>query len=82
MSRFGNLKDKHGVRFSERESEVIEHVIKGKTNLEIADLLGVQEKTVKYHITTIYRIAGCKSRAQFIANYYSTGKFRLPGKQS
>lgn len=82
MSRVGHSKIKMNGGFSERESQVIELLVKGKTNQEMADELLVQEKTIKYHITSIYKIAGCKSRAQFIANYYSTGKFRMPGKHS
>lgn len=53
--------------FSRAQREVAEHLIKGLSNQEIADLLFVCEKTIKFHITAILKIAGVKSRHSFIA---------------
>jgi DNA-binding CsgD family transcriptional regulator len=54
---------------SSREAEVVEHVIKGQTNQEVADKLFVTEKTVKFHLTNIYRKVEVKSRAQLIVKF-------------
>ena len=40
---------------SNRESEVAELVSKGLSNKEVANQLFVTEKTVKFHLTNIYK---------------------------
>jgi DNA-binding NarL/FixJ family response regulator len=40
---------------SNRESEVAELVTKGMSNKEVANQLFVTEKTVKFHLTNIYK---------------------------
>lgn len=50
-------------------ANVAVRVIAGKSNKEIASELFVTEKTVKFHITSMYKRAGVSSRAQFIVKY-------------
>lgn len=57
---------------SRRESEVASLVAEGLANRKIAERLFVTEKTVKFHLTNIYRKMKLKSRAQLIV-------FCLPG---
>lgn len=51
---------------SNREAEVAELVVKGLSNKEVANQLFVTEKTVKFHLTNIYKKMNVKSRAQLI----------------
>src|SRR5277367_110526 len=51
---------------SHREAEVAELVTKGLSNKEVASQLFVTEKTVKFHLTNIYKKMSEKSRAQLI----------------
>jgi DNA-binding CsgD family transcriptional regulator len=51
---------------SNREAEVAELVSKGLSNKEVANRLFVTEKTVKFHLTNIYKKMQVKSRAQLI----------------
>lgn len=51
---------------SHREAEVAELVSKGLSNKEVANQLFVTEKTVKFHLTNIYKKMAVKSRAQLI----------------
>src|SRR6185503_6454265 len=51
---------------SNREAEVAELVTKGLSNKEVASQLFVTEKTVKFHLTNIYKKMSVKSRAQLI----------------
>ena len=51
---------------SHREAEVAELVSKGLSNKEVASQLFVTEKTVKFHLTNIYKKMSVKSRAQLI----------------
>ena len=51
---------------SGREQEIFSGLLEGCTNQEIADSLGICEKTVEVHLTSIYRKIGVKSRNQAI----------------
>lgn len=51
---------------SHREAEVAELVSRGLSNKEVANQLFVTEKTVKFHLTNIYKKMAVKSRAQLI----------------
>ena len=50
-----------------REQEVMQLIIDGKTNREIADVLVLAEATVKSYIKNIYRKLNVRSRVQAIA---------------
>ena len=54
---------------SSSEQRVFELVIKGLSNREIANKLFVTEKTIKYHLTNIYKELSLKSRSQLIAKH-------------
>ncbi len=53
-------------KLSNREAEVAELVSQGLSNKEVANRLFVTEKTVKFHLTNIYKKMEVKSRAQLI----------------
>ena len=50
-----------------REAEILIWVRKGKTNGQIACLLGIGETTVATHLERIFRKLGVRSRAQAVA---------------
>jgi DNA-binding CsgD family transcriptional regulator len=52
---------------TEREREVAEHVMLGRTNREIADALVVSERTVETHVANIFSKLGFTSRSQLAA---------------
>ena len=41
-------------KITNRQAEIIRHILQGKSNKEIAKLVGVSERTIKGHITSIY----------------------------
>ena len=51
---------------SNREVEVTELVSQGFSNREIAGKLFITEKTVKFHLTNVYKKMQVRSRAQLI----------------
>jgi DNA-binding NarL/FixJ family response regulator len=51
---------------TERESAVLHMVALGKTDLEIAQRLGISERTVRYHLHNIYRKLGMSRRCEVI----------------
>ena len=52
---------------SRREREVALHVFAGLANREIADALGISEKTVEAHLGSACTKLGLRSRAQLAA---------------
>ncbi|MFC4737934.1 response regulator [Bacillus daqingensis] len=49
-----------------REQEVLELLVEGKTNKEIAEALVISDKTVKIHVSNMFKKMGVKSRSQAI----------------
>ena len=48
---------------TKREKEIFEYLITNKTTKEIADKLGISEKTVRNHISNIMQKLDVKGRA-------------------
>lgn len=51
---------------SERQVDVASEVVKGLTNKEIGDLLFITEKSVKHHMTNIYKVLNFKNRKELL----------------
>ena len=47
-----------------RETEIVNYILLGKTNKEISEKLFIQEVTVKYHISNIFRKLDIKKRTE------------------
>ncbi|TXK74533.1 response regulator transcription factor [Paenibacillus sp. N3.4] len=54
---------------SEREKEVVELLVKGYTNQEIATDLHITEVTVKKHLTAVFRKLNVRNRTQLVNSY-------------
>lgn len=64
-------------RLSRREMEVVESVTKGLSNKLVAQDLFVTEKTIKFHLTNIFKKAGVNSRSRLIVKY-NAAKYAAP----
>jgi two-component system response regulator DegU len=62
---------------SDREMEVLVLVVDGKSNKEIAALLGISHQTVKNHITSILRKFGVEDRTQAVVYALKRGWVKL-----
>ncbi|MEG3617227.1 response regulator transcription factor [Magnetovibrio sp. PR-2] len=51
---------------TQREAEILTHLVDGKTNKQIARELDLQEITVKIHVRNVYRKIGAGNRAQAV----------------
>jgi two-component system response regulator FixJ len=58
---------------SDREREVLQHVVQGKLNKQIADDLGIHERTVKLHRTAITTKLGVPSVAELTKLWLEAG---------
>lgn len=55
-----------GFNLTLREREVLELVIEGRRNKEIADILSISTNTVKIHISSIFRKLGVRNRVECV----------------
>ena len=62
---------------SNREMEVLECVVRGLSNKEIASLLGISHQTVKNHVTSILRKFSVEDRTQAVVYALKHGWVRL-----
>ena len=58
---------------TKRELEILRLVQRGRSNREIAEEMGIEEKTVKNHINSIYSKLGIASRAEAMATRLGRG---------
>jgi DNA-binding NarL/FixJ family response regulator len=49
---------------TDRQSQVLKLMVKGKSNRDIATQLGLSEGTVKIHVTAVFKALGVSSRTQ------------------
>lgn len=73
LSRFENL--------SKREHHVLELLVGGMTNKEIARSIDLQEATIKIHVKNIYRKMGVSNRAQAVRMAIQPGWQATPARQ-
>lgn len=62
----GRSRSAHSSVLTPRELQVLEFIVAGKSNREIAELLFIEEKTVKNHISNIYSKLHLKNRYEAI----------------
>jgi len=62
---------------SRREKEIVDALIAGCTNKEIAQRLGVSDQTIKNQLTTLYRKVGVSGRLELVV--WAIGNRTKPG---
>lgn len=62
---------------SDREMEVLNCVVRGMSNKEIANLLGISHQTVKNHITSVLRKFNVEDRTQAVVYALKRGWVKL-----
>lgn len=70
---------------TEREREILTVIAQGHSNIEIADRLGLSQKTVRNHVSNIFNKLQVADRAQAIVRAREAGLGKAdagPGKQS
>lgn len=62
-----------------RETEVLEHLVRGACNKEIAQALGIMESTIKSHLQTVYSKMGVRGRLELVLQVLSRASKTDPG---
>lgn len=60
-----------------REQEIFELLILNKSTRDIADFLGISEKTVRNHISNAMQKLGVKGRAQAVVELIKLGEINI-----
>jgi len=58
-------------KLTPRQTDVMRLVARGDTNKDIAATLGCAENTIELHVTALLRRAGCSSRTQLVARFWT-----------
>ncbi len=61
------MQAKQRFQLTDREQAAVEHLVKGCTNKEIADALGISEPTVKEHLRHVMQKTGTHTRTGILA---------------
>jgi len=56
--------DTYKFKFSKREAELIDGIIQGKNNMQLAEAFNLSANTIKTHIRNIYQKTGASNRAE------------------
>lgn len=67
MDKEMDIRIKERSSLTEREKEILGHLLKGESNKEIAALAFVSTETIKTHLHNIYKKLGVKSRLETVA---------------
>lgn len=62
---------------TKREQQVFERLILNKTTKEIAEELGISEKTIRNHISNVMQKLGVKARTQAVIELLKLGELSL-----
>ena len=67
------------IKLTQREREVLKAVASGETNKQIAYQLGISERTIKAHVSSIFNKFGVDSRSAAIAEAARQGMLNGTG---
>jgi len=70
-----NRTAKRHVQLTEREKEILKYLQHGRTSRQIAEILVISERTVKFHIGNCLRKLGAANRTQAVVLALAKGMF-------
>ena len=65
-----SVRVEHPWRLTAREREILEWLATGKTNRDIADIIGAKRRTVEKHLEHIYEKLGVETRTAAVMRAY------------
>lgn len=60
----GQIIGDYKFKFTKREADIIDGLIQGKNNIQLAQALNISENTIKTHIKSIYKKTGANNRTE------------------
>lgn len=77
MNRRSSAQERQVLRFSKRETQVLELLSRGKTNRDIGESLFISESTVKFHVHAILNKLGASNRTEAVSMAAQLGLVEL-----
>lgn len=71
--RSGEATATRAIILTPRESSVLQHLARGRSNKQIAAALGVSERTVKFHVSTLFTKLGATNRTEAVTRAIQAG---------
>ena len=71
--RSGDAAAARAINLTPRESSVLQHLARGRSNKQIAAALGVSERTVKFHVSTLFTKLGATNRTEAVTRAIQAG---------
>ena len=71
--RSGDAAAARAISLTPRESSVLQHLARGRSNKQIAAALGVSERTVKFHVSTLFTKLGATNRTEAVTRAIQAG---------
>ncbi|MFV0275235.1 MAG: LuxR C-terminal-related transcriptional regulator [Bacilli bacterium] len=62
---------------TKREKQIFDLLVDGKSSKDIAEILGISEKTVRNHVSNSMQKLGVKGRAACIVELLKLGEIKL-----
>jgi DNA-binding NarL/FixJ family response regulator len=78
ITRSGNLKGERDTGLTPRELEILQHIVAGKSNKEIASELSLSVNTVSVHRANIMDALGIHKTAELVVYAIRNGLVNLP----
>ena len=73
----GEAAPESGPSLTPREQTVLEHVARGLGNKQIAARLGISERTVKFHVSSVFAKLGAGNRTEAVTRAAQAGLIQL-----
>jgi DNA-binding NarL/FixJ family response regulator len=78
LARLARLKGERHPNLTEREMEILQHIVAGESNKEIAAVLGLSANTVSVHRANIMDALGVHNTAELVVYAIRNGLVILP----
>ena len=73
----GETPPQDGPSLTPREKSVLEHLARGLANKQIAAQLGIAERTVKFHVSSVFTKLGAANRTEAVTRAAQAGLIEL-----
>ena len=80
MASMGKVMERIAAPLTHRETQILNYISDGKTNKQIAHVLGISEQTIKSHVSAILRKLNANDRAHAVALAMRNGWISAEGK--
>ncbi|AYV54051.1 LuxR C-terminal-related transcriptional regulator [Leptospira kmetyi] len=79
LNNFKLKKVGDGIKLTNKEKQILDHMVTGKTINRVAEFLGVSKYTIQHHVKNIYKKLNVHNRAELVKKASDFGLLPLSG---